>query len=201
MNENVKTDGEREKNCAKCGAINPGEANFCRKCGNKFEAKTQGEAQIKPTIPKEFLVKKDGKNAISTKDFLRLSKTMSLEEITEALKNSLEEVSPVETNKTEGAVENNLTTNKSEKKKESLEDQKKSSIEDFLKILKSQEILVGEFLKDQKEKLVEETTREIEEAADSDFVDLAMAKGMKKGLEMMKAKKIENLTKKIKNET
>ncbi|MFA6257776.1 MAG: zinc ribbon domain-containing protein [Candidatus Paceibacterota bacterium] len=104
----------------------------------------------------------------------------------------------VESNKTEGAAKDNLTTNKSEKKKESLEDQKKSAIDDFLKTLKSQEILVGEFSKDQKDKLIEETTREIEEAIDSDFVDLAMAKGMKKALEMMKAKKIENLTKQIK---
>jgi hypothetical protein len=197
--------GEKEKTkaCAKCGAENKMDANFCGKCGNKFGEISQDKSSIKIKIPDKFITEKDGKPAISVKDFLRMNKTMDIEEIAEALENSSKketvlEESPAseEINQAE-SVQSKSFEKKEQKGEKSLEDQKKEAEDIFLKTLKMHEIRVGDFPENDRKKLIEDTLKEIKEAIDEDFVDLAVAKGMKRALDFAKDLK---RTKEEKNE-
>jgi len=193
-------EGEKTKICKKCGTEVHAGANFCNKCGNKFENTSQ-----ETKISKKIIIEKDGKPAISVEDFLRMSKTMDIEEIATALEESSKkdvtsEKEPINKDELESVrsvQEEGVGKNKREGEK-SLEDQKKEAESNFLKVVKSHEILVGDFPEDEKKKLVEKTLKEITEAKDEDFVGLAVAGGMKKSLELMKdIKKQKKVNEKI----
>lgn len=57
---------------------------------------------------------------------------------------------------------------------------KMESVDDFLKVFESFDLLNEEIGKEEKEKIILEVTGAINEAKDDDFIDLALAKGIKK---------------------
>ncbi len=86
--EREKNESEKKITCPKCGSKIDADSRFCGKCGEKLRDISQEKSPIKTMIPDKFITEKDGKPAISVKDFLRMNKTMDIEEIATALENS-----------------------------------------------------------------------------------------------------------------
>jgi hypothetical protein len=89
-----------------------------------------------------------------------------------------EEVEQQNTRGTESASDNNMEDEGG--KEQNFESEKEEAEGDFLKTLESFEILHGEMTKEKKKKIIDETLKEIRTAADDDYIDLALAKGIKK---------------------